>query len=76
MLQLVRGCLVVLYYLAETKIGCAKDLSKKRDVTIVDLCYSCFVSDTMKEKEFNYSLFMLFLFRFRHHEGKGIQLCG
>jgi len=30
MLQLVRGCLVVLYDLAETKIGCAKDLSQKR----------------------------------------------
>ena len=74
MLQLVRGCLVVLYDLAETRIGFAKGLSQKKDVTIVYLYYSCFVTDTMKEKEFNCSLFMLFLFRYIHHEGKGIQL--
>ena len=74
MLQLVRGCLIVLYDLAEARIGFAKGLSQKKDVIIVYLCYSCFVSNTMKEKGCNYSLFMLFLFRFRHYEGKGIQL--
>ena len=44
----------MLYDLAETRIGFAKGLSQKKDVTIVYLYYSCFVTDTMKEKEFNY----------------------